>query len=256
MKFARSIGSTALLTLALSIAGGAAADTVHVAVAANFASTLQRLSAAFKQQTGHAVVASSGASGQLYAQIKERAPFAVFLSADEERAKQLEADGLAEPNSRFIYAVGRLLLWSPDRRVLDGHGNPQLGDGRIAIAEPRTAPYGAAAVAWLRAHNHYKLLTRMRRLVVGTSIGQTLQFIESGAAPMGFVAMSQVIQADGRVRGHSWKVPGSEERLRQAAVLLKPHATDPAAIAFMKFLRSAAAGRIIERSGYGRIVPQ
>jgi len=229
--------------------GNHVAGEVHVAVAANFAAVQERLAVLFTVGTGHAVVASSGSSGQLHAQIRNGAPFDVFLSADTTRPGQLERDGLTEPGSRFTYAVGRLVLYGP---TLDSvrAGGADLGAAQvrhIAIANPRTAPYGVAAVQTLE---RLGLTGRARdRIVQGENIAQTYQFVRSRAAELGFVALSQVLNE----RAHTyWTVPQDHyDVIAQDAVLLRSAAGEPAALAYLAFLRGDTARRLIESSGYG-----
>jgi molybdate transport system substrate-binding protein len=195
------------------------------------------------------VVASAGSSGQLYAQIRNGAPFDVFLSADTARPAQLERDGLTEPGSRFTYAVGRLVLYGPTLDSVRAGGADLRGAGvrHIAIANPRTAPYGAAAV---QAIERLGLGTQLRdRVVQGENIAQTWQFVRSGAAELGFVALSQVLSEPTRTY---WLVPQDHhDMIAQDAVLLRSAASEPAAIGYLAFLRTDTARRVIELSGYG-----
>jgi molybdate transport system substrate-binding protein len=222
---------------------------VHVAVAANFADVQARLAAMFTAGTGHTVVVSSGSSGQLYAQIRNGAPFEVFLSADTVRPARLERDGLTLPGSRFTYALGRLVLYGPSFDSVRA-GGADLLDPRVrhvAIANPRTAPYGEAAMQTLErlgSSGHPG-----RRLVLGENIAQTFQFVSTGAAELGFVAMSQVLNAPAR---RYWIVPdGHHAAIAQDAVLLRGAQSDPAALAYHAFLRGATARRVIASAGYG-----
>lgn len=241
---------TALLSvvLALVFASPALAAEVKVAVAANFAEPAREIAARFKARTGHDAVLSVGSSGQFYAQIANGAPFGVFLSADRERPEKAEAEGLGVPGSRFTYAVGRLVLYSKTPRLVDGRG-AVLKTGRfskIAIADPKTAPYGVAAVETMRKLGVHDALSP--KLVQGTSITQAYQFIDTGAAELGFVALSQVVAVKG---GSRWTVPAANHTpIDQQAVLLKTAAGDPAARAFMSFLRSAEVRAIIRKYGY------
>ncbi|TAJ71632.1 MAG: molybdate ABC transporter substrate-binding protein [Phenylobacterium sp.] len=241
---------TALLSvvLALVFASPALAAEVKVAVAANFAEPAREIAARFKARTGHDAVLSVGSSGQFYAQIANGAPFGVFLSADRERPEKAEAEGLGVPGSRFTYAVGRLVLYSKTPGLVDGRG-AILKTGKfnkIAIADPKTAPYGVAAVETMRKLGVYDALSP--KLVQGTSITQAYQFIDTGAAELGFVALSQVVAVKG---GSRWTVPAANHTpIDQQAVLLKTAAGDPAARAFMSFLRSAEVRAIIRKYGY------
>jgi molybdate transport system substrate-binding protein len=233
----------------LAAAPAALAADVQAAVAANFTEPARDIAAAFKARTGNEVTLSFGSSGQFYAQISQGAPFEVFLSADAERPARAESDGLAVQGSRFTYAVGRLALYSRDPGLVDGRGKV-LAQGRfdkLAVADPATAPYGAAAVQTLQALGLYPKLKS--RLVRGANITQAFQFAQSGAAELGFVAMSQVA---GRQGGSRWIVPERLHRpIAQQAVLLDPGRDDPAARAFLAFLKGPEAKRIIRRYGYG-----
>lgn len=232
----------------LFAASAACAAEVKVAVAANFTAPAREIAARFKARTGHDARLSIGASGQFLTQIANGAPFQILLSADRERPEKAEADGLAVAGSRFTYAIGRLALYSKTPGLVDGRG-AVLKSGRfekLAIADPRTAPYGAAAMETMR-----KLGVEARlapRLVQGTSIAQTYQFVDTGAAELGFVALSQVA---GVKSGSRWVVPADlHTPIDQQAVLLKTGAGNPAAAAFMRFLRAPEAKAIIRRHGY------
>lgn len=237
------------VTLCTSAAGRVHRGTVHVAVAANFADAQEYLTEAFQAGTGHRVVTSIGATGQLYAQIRNGAPFDVFLAADEERPERLELEGEGAPGSRFTYAIGRLVLYGPGLDSVRAHGvdlvNPR--NRRIAMANPKLAPYGRAAQQTLERLG----LTRTvaSRLVQGENIAQTFQFVSSGAAELGFVAFSQVYREPSRTY---WLVPEEyHDPIAQDAILLRTGASNPAAIAWMDFLRGDVARRIIEAFGYG-----
>lgn len=234
--------------LALAWATAAGAAEVQVAVAANFTEPAKEIAAAFAAKTGNQTVLSFGSSGQFYSQISHGAPFEVFLSADADRPAQAERDGFAVPGSRFTYAIGRLVLFSKTPGLVDGRG-AVLRTGRfdkLAIADPATAPYGAAAVQTMQ---HLGLYDQLKaRLVTGSSITQAYQFVETGAAELGFVALSQVINETG---GSRWMVPQSDHApIAQQAVLLKTGENDAAAKAFLAFLKGPEAGRIIARYGY------
>jgi molybdate transport system substrate-binding protein len=242
---------TARLSLVLAVlafAGPALAAEVKVAVAANFAEPAKQIAARFKARTGHAASLSFGASGQFYAQIANGAPYEVFLSADRERPGKAEAEGLGVPGSRFTYAIGRLVLYSKTPGLVDGRG-AVLKSGRfdkLAIADPKTAPYGVAAVETLKSLGVYDSLRP--KLVQGTSITQAYQFVDTGAAELGFVAGSQVAGVKG---GSRWTVPAaSHAAIDQQAVLLRAGANDPAAKAFMTFLKGPEARTIVRKYGY------
>jgi molybdate transport system substrate-binding protein len=239
----------ALLVFALAACGRPAlAAETQVAVAANFTEPAKEIAAAFQRKTGHKAVLIFGSSGQIVAQVANGAPFEVFLSADAERPQKLEADGLAQPRSRFTYATGRLVLYSKTPGLVDPRG-AVLARGRfekLAIADPKAAPYGVAAVETMR-----KLGVESRlapRLVRGASITQTYQFVETGAAELGFVALSQVVAVKG---GSRWLVPKANHApIDQQAVLVKRGARNPAATAFLAFLKGPEARAIIRRYGY------
>lgn len=249
----RLVGSRVLCAGALltSLAASAGAAEVTAAVAANFTVATERLAPAFERATGHKLIASFGSTGKLYAQIRNGAPFDVFLAADERRPKLLESAGYAVPGSRFTYAIGRLVLWSPDPTVVDS-GAVVLRDGNfahLAIANPKTAPYGAAAEQVIR---HLGLWARLApRLVRGENIAQTFQFVSTGNARLGFVALAQVRALPATRRGSQWLVPATfYDPLRQDAVLLRRSAGSTAARAFLDYLRSPEAQAIIHQLGY------
>lgn len=236
------------LVLALLTPAAAFAAEVKVAVAANFAEPAKAIAARFKARTGHDASLSFGSSGQFYAQIANGAPFGVLLSADRARPEKAEAEGLAVTGSRFTYAVGRLVLYSRTPGLVDGRGAVLRGGrfDKIAIADPRTAPYGVAAVETMRKLGVYGALAP--RLVQGTSITQAYQFVDTGAAELGFVALSQVARAKG---GSRWLVPAANHTpIEQQAVVLKAGANNAAARAFMSFLKGPEARAIIRSYGY------
>lgn len=229
----------------------AQAELTSVAVASNFAPVMPVLAARFERETGHRLSVALGASGRLYAQIRNGAPFQVFLSADDDKPAQLEKADAAVPGSRFTYAIGALVLWSPKVAAVDAEGQVLARGGfeKLALANPRLAPYGEAAVQVLRALGLHERL--QPRFVLGENIAQTYQFAASGNAELAFVALSQVWQ-DGRLRaGSAWIVPPQLHRpIRQDAVLLLAGRGQPAAEAFMAFLKSAPARAIIQAHGY------
>lgn len=237
-----------LLALACC-AGPASAADVHVAVAANFASTMTRLASSFEHSTDNHVLISVGSTGRLYAQIKNGAPFDVFFAADVARPKRLEKERAIVPGSRFTYAVGRIALWSRRPGYVDANGKvlKTLNYRHIAIANPELAPYGAAARAVLRARGLWKRI--QSRLVEGQDIGQTYGYVASGNAELGFVAYSQLKKPGASIEGSFWLVPRSlYPPIEQQAVLLKD---TPAARAFVRFVKSAPAHAIIAEYGYG-----
>ncbi len=240
-----------LAGLVLAAFHSARADTVAVAVAANFAAPMQKIAAAFEADTGHKADLSFGATGKFYAQITNGAPFQVLLSADDTTPAKLESEGKAVANSRFTYAIGALVLWSPQANTVDAQGNVlKVGDFKhLAIANPKLAPYGAAAVQVMDKLGVAAAL--QPRLVQGENIAQTFQFVSTGNAQLGFVALSQVM-TDGKIhRGSAWQVPASlHAPIRQDAVLLNPGKDSAAAAALIAYLRGSKARAIIQSHGY------
>jgi molybdate transport system substrate-binding protein len=234
------------LSLGTIVSAASAAQTT-IAVAANFTDAAKEIAMAFKARTGHEAVLSFGSSGQFYAQITQEAPFQIFLSADAERPKKIVDDGLGVADSRFTYAIGKLVLWSKDPdRVMAESTLRSAAFLKIAVANPESAPYGAAAIEALKALKLYDTLKA--RIVEGTSIAQTYQFIATGNAEIGFIALSQIA---GNSAGSRWLVPQSlYTPVRQDAVLLKKGESNAAATAFMSFLRGPEARAIIEKYGY------
>jgi len=242
-----------LAVMALWLAGSCHAAEVRVAVAANFSAAMQKIALAFEAETSHKAVLAFGASGALYAQIKNGAPFHVFLSADHQAPTRLQSEGLAVARSQFTYAVGRLVLWSRQPGLVDAQGEV-LRTGtfdKIAVANPKIAPYGAAA---MEAMARQGVLEQLRpRFVQGDSIAQTYQFVATGNAQLGFVALSQVMN-DGRMGpGSAWIVPATlHTPLQQDAVLLMAGQDNPAAHALLQFLQGAKAASILRTFGYER----
>ena len=233
--------------LTLGVAPALAADT-QVAVAANFADPAKAIAAAFKVKTGHTAVLSFGSSGQFFSQIAHGAPYEVFLSADAERPTRAEQAGLGVRGSRFTYAVGRLVLYSTTPGLVDAQGAVLKTDrfAKLAVADPAAAPYGAAAVQTMQRLKIYDALAP--RIVRGASITQAYQYVATGNAQLGFVALSQVINEPG---GSRWLVPAAwHAPIDQQAVLLRTGENNPAAKAFMAFLKSPTAVAIIKRYGY------
>jgi molybdate transport system substrate-binding protein len=219
-----------------------------VAVAANFAAPMQRIAAAFEADTGHRAKLAVGATGAFYTQIRNGAPFDVLLAADDETPARLESDALAVKGSRFTYAMGRLALWSAKPGVVDEQGDvlKRTDIDRVAIANPKLAPYGKAAIETMQKLGVYGRLEP--RVVQAENIGQAFQFVATGNALVGFVALSQVV--DGK--GSMWVVPESlHAPLRQDAVLLARAKDNAAAIALMQYLRGDKARGIIRAYGYG-----
>lgn len=228
------------------------AEEVSVAVAANFATPMQKIAVLFTQDTGHTATLSMGSTGKFYAQIKNGAPFHVLLSGDDETPLRLEKENAAAPHTRFTYAVGKLVLWSKQAGFVDAQGDVlRKGNfSHLAIADPKLAPYGAAAIETLQALG---LLTKLQpRLVQGESIGQAYQFVASGNAQLGFVALSQVMSNDRITEGSAWLVPPHlYQALRQDAVILKNGKDNKAATALMAYLKTEKARAVIRSFGYG-----
>jgi molybdate transport system substrate-binding protein len=240
--------------MVLSVFGGAPAraETAAVAVATNFLKPLESLAADFKAATGHDLVISGGSTGKLYAQIKEGAPFDVFLAADAERPARLANEGLAVADSRFTYAQGRLVLLSRDPATTgqDCLAALRASTGKVAIANPATAPYGAAAKAAIVALDLEAALAD--RLVQGEDIGQTFAFVDTENAAFGFVALAQIAgEPSGSRQGCRWDVPADTHApIDQQAALLAHGADNPAATAFIAWLRGDEAKVAIRAFGY------
>lgn len=224
-----------------------------MAVATNFTEAMERLEARFERLSGHELTVVSGSTGKLFAQITNGAPFDLFLAADEDRPRRLTEAGLAVEHTRFTYAVGRLVLWSPqaDRVPRDGATILHKGDFRkLAMANPKLAPYGVAASETLEALGLYEALRN--RLVLGENVGQAFAMVATGNAELGLVALSYVISARNKSGGSRWDVPQSYYApIRQDAVLLKRAADNMAGRAFLTWLQADEARTIIERFGYG-----
>lgn len=238
------------LCLCLSAQPPSPAEDVKVAAAANFSASLAKIQKMFEAKTSHTLLISYGSSGKLYAQIKNGAPFDVFLSADAARPRKLEEEDEAVAGTLFTYATGRLVLWSAIPGFVDAEGKVlRTGDfKKLSIADPETAPYGAAARETLQALGLWDTLSP--RLVRGADIAQAFQFVATQNAELGFTALSQV-KASGGDKGSIWLVPENLHKpLRQQAVLLKKGANNPAAREFLKFLRSEEARAVIRQSGY------
>lgn len=235
----------AALTLLLATSGAHGGEVI-VAVAANFTAAMREIATAFEKSTGHTTKLSFGSTGKLYAQIRHGAPFAIFLAADQQRPQQLVEAGRA--SDQFTYAIGKLVLWSAEQgRHIDATTLQQGDFSRLAIANPKTAPYGAAAVALLQQLGLYSQLKA--KLVMGDSIAQTYQFVATGNAPLGLVAQAQLALDD---RGSRWPVPDAlYPPIRQDAVLLTPGRDNPAAQALLDYLQSAPAQVLINQYGYG-----
>ena len=227
------------------------ADEVQVAVASNFIAPMKMIAADFEKETGHQVVLSFGSTGKFYSQIVNGAPFHVFLAADEQTPLKLDATGAAVKGTRFTYATGKLVLWSAIPGVVDAQGHV-LGKGdfeKIAIAAPKVAPYGEAAMQTL---TQLGLMSRLKsKLVTGESIGQAYSFVATGNARLGFVAMSQVYENGKLKSGSAWIVPARlHEPLHQDAVLLSKGKHNKAAAALLAFLKTDKAKTVIRYFGY------
>ena len=223
------------------------ATQTTVAVAANFTDAAKEIAAAYKAKTGNDAVLSFGASGQFYSQITQGAPFEVFLSADDERPKKAIAEGFGVEGTAFTYAIGKLVLWSKQPGLVQGEATlSKASFDKLSICNPVAAPYGAAAVETMKALRLYDALEP--KLVVGANISQAFQFVQTGNAEIGFVALSQVIDDKA---GSKWMVPQNlYAPIRQDAVLLKRGAGNEAAAGFLTFLRGPEATAIIQRYGY------
>lgn len=227
------------------------AAEVRVAVAANFAKPMERIAERFTAATGHTVALSVGSTGRLYSQIMAGAPFELLLAADAKTPERLVAEGHAQAANRFTYAIGQLVLWSPVPERVDAEGRVLSSTRwqRLAIANPKLAPYGAAAMAVL--HKRGLVAQVAPKLVTGDSIGQAYQFVATGNAEMGFVALSQV-QAPGQaVSGSLWRVPQAYyPEIRQDVVLLRRGEASAAAAALLRYLREPEARALIAGYGY------
>lgn len=240
-----------ILSVLLLVGQTSWAATVLVAVAANFSKPMTEIAAEFEKATGHSAKLSFGSSGKFVSQLENGGPFEVLLSEDEKGPQKLVQDGLAVPDSRFIYALGRLVLWSATSGYVDDQGNILTTGGfkHLALADPKLAPYGAAAVEVLKKMGLFKKLQPL--FVQGENIAQTYQFISTANAELGFVALSQVIENGKVAKGSGWIIPANYYApIRQGAVLMKKGAENPAAPALLSYLKSAPALAIIEKYGY------
>ncbi|GLS14910.1 molybdate ABC transporter substrate-binding protein [Hydrogenophaga electricum] len=247
----RSFARLSTLMFALVAQTGAWAAEAQVAVAANFTEPIKAIAAVLEKTTGHTLKVSLGATGAFYTQIKNGAPFDVFLAADDERPALLEREGLTVPNTRFTYATGKLVLWSVDPARVDAQGDvlksPALR--KVSFANPKTAPYGAAAVQVMERMGLADALKP--KLVQGESIGQAFNFVKTGNADVGFVAMAQVLQGGKLKEGSMWVIPQTHyDTIRQDAVLLKRGEQNEAAKALLKLLQSPNIKDLIRSYGY------
>ncbi len=241
-----------VLLVGLMLIASAQADGINVAVAANFTAPMNVIAAEFEKDTGHRVKLAFGSSGRFYAQIKNGAPFQLFLSADDETPAKLAKEGFAEPASQFTYAIGRLVLWSAKPGLVDAAGEV-LRSGKftkLAIANPKTAPYGRAAVETLTKLGF--LATAEPKFVQGENIAQTFQFAQTGNADLGFIALSQVMKEGKLTEGSAWLVPAElHEPIRQDAILLSTGRGNAAAEALLRYLRTDKPRAVIRSFGYG-----
>jgi molybdate transport system substrate-binding protein len=240
-----------LSIIAAASASAAFAGEVQVAVAANFTAPVQAIAADFEKDTGNKVVASFGATGQFYAQIKNGAPFEVFLAADDTTPAKLETEGMTVPGSRFTYATGALALWSAKEGYVDANGDvlKKNAYNHLAIANPKTAPYGLAATQALDKLGLTQAVAS--KIVEGQNISQAQQFIATGNAELGFVALSQIYK-DGKITsGSAWVVPASlHEPIKQDAVILNKGKDNPVAKQFSDYLKGPKAAAVIKSYGY------
>lgn len=237
--------------LAVFATGAAQADEVQVAVAANFTAPIQAIAADFEKDTGHKLVAAYGATGQFYTQIKNGAPFEVFLSADDTTPEKLEREGDTVKGSRFTYAVGTLALWSAKDGYVDTKGEVLKKNEyqHLSIANPKTAPYGLAATQVLEK---LKLTEATKaKIVEGQNITQAYQFVSTGNAELGFVALSQIYKEGKVTSGSAWIVPASlHDPIKQDAVILSKGKDNAAAKALVEYLKGPKAAAVIKSYGY------
>jgi molybdate transport system substrate-binding protein len=240
-----------ILSVLLLVGQTSRAATVLVAVAANFSKPMTEIAAEFEKATGHSAKLSFGSSGKFVSQLENGGPFEVLLSADEKGPQKLVQDGLAVANSQFTYALGRLVLWSATPGYVDDQGKILTTGGfkHLALADPKLAPYGAAAVEVLKKQGLFEKLQPL--FVQGENIAQTYQFISTANAELGFVALSQVFENGKIATGSGWIIPDNNNApIRQGAVLMKQGAENPAAPALLNYLKSAPALAIIKKYGY------
>ena len=228
------------------------AESLTIAVASNFADTAKHLVEEFEMNSGHEAQLILGSSGRFFAQISNGAPFDIFLSADREKPSALVEAGLARPESRFTYAIGRLALWSRDEMLVSGDVSVLQTDSfrKVAIANPRLAPYGKAAREVLNEYGLYNELSA--RLVQGENIAQAFQFVFTGNAELGFVSLSQVMKGGALASGSAWIIPENLHLpIRQDAVILTNAVSAGATEAFMNFMKTPRSRAIIASYGYG-----
>ncbi len=245
--------SLLVLLLAWTFSSPVVADQVTVAVAINFVKPLELLKPLYEKASGHTLVVSGGSTGRLYAQIKNGAPYDVFLSADERHPRLLEEEGHGVAKTRFTYAVGRLVLWSSKNEMLGSDGPSILKSmkfSKLAITNPKLAPYGLAAQQTLERLQLWEKI--QTRIVLGENVGQTYSMVYTGNAELGFIAKSQVKEVEGGITGSYWEVPSDlHAPILQQAILLVRSNNNPAAHAFIRFLRGEVARKLIADFGYG-----
>jgi len=246
---------TSSLLASLGTGNSFANDSLHIAVASNFLATLKTVSRDFTQQTGIKVDISNGATGMLYAQIQRGAPYDLFFSADSKRPLLLEQKGVTEPGSRFTYVIGKLVAWSANPEKLSPNlatlqaDNPALRF--MAIANPKTAPYGEAAKAVLEFYDLYAPLKTENKIALGENVGKTYQYVVSGNAQIGLIAKSYVANPVHPVKGEFYDIPSHlYPEIAQQAVILKGK-NSQAVQAFLKYFKSAKVQAVIESYGYG-----
>ncbi len=247
MQFVRP----ALIAFSLMTVSSVSAEEAQIAVAANFTAPMKAIIEVFEEDTGHKVQASYGSTGKLYAQIKNGAPFEALLAADQTRPELLEEEGVGVPGSRFTYAIGTLVLWSADaEKVEDGPALLESGDfNKLSIANPKLAPYGVASIETLEALGLKAAIEP--KLVMGENIAQTYQFVDTGNADIGFVALSQVMQDGELIKGSGWVVPSQMHApIRQDAVILNSGKDNPALTELFAYLKGEKAQAIIHDFGY------
>jgi len=248
-----SIRLIPMFLVLLSLLLPARADEVSVAAASDLSFAFKEVAVGFEKQTGHTLRVSTGSSGNFFAQIRSGAPFGVFFSADAEYPRTLEKEGLTQPDSLYIYAVGRIVIWAaPGKLDLKKDGMRALLDpsvGKIAIANPRHAPYGRAAVAALKHFGIYEQVES--RLVFGENVSQAAQFVESGNAQAGIIALSLASAPQMKDRGEQWLIPeDAHSKLEQAAVILRAARSPKAARALLDYLRGPEGQAILKRYGF------
>jgi molybdate transport system substrate-binding protein len=249
----RPVHFAPLLLAACFCINAAQANEVQVAVASNFTAPIQAIARDFEKDTGHKLIAAYGATGQFYTQIKNGAPFEVFLAADDTTPARLESEGDTVEGSRFTYAVGTLALWSAKNDYVDAKGQVLRDNAfqHLSIANPKAAPYGLAATQVL---DKLGLGGQVKdKIVEGQNITQAYQFVSTGNAELGFVALSQVFKDGKLASGSAWIVPAElHDPIKQDAVILSKGRDNPAAKALMDFLKGPKAAAIIQAYGYQR----